>query len=102
LQKIAEKEAEAVIPPRKNRKEQREYDRHLYIVYCKKPGKKVPGLRGAPHGSNKVPCRIHMSLRGAISCPFRTLLRRAKGALLATSDFVKAVAPRSRLTKTPV
>lgn len=30
LQKIAEKEAEAVIPPRKNRKEQREYDRHLY------------------------------------------------------------------------
>jgi len=30
LQKIIEKEAEAVIPPRKNRKEQREYDRHLY------------------------------------------------------------------------
>src|SRR6266498_3979106 len=30
LQKIAEKEAEAVIPPRKNRKDQREYDRHLY------------------------------------------------------------------------
>lgn len=30
LKKIAEKEAEAVIPPRKNRKEQREYDRHLY------------------------------------------------------------------------
>jgi transposase len=30
LQKIVEKEAEAVIPPRKNRKEQREYDRHLY------------------------------------------------------------------------
>jgi len=29
LKKIAEKEAEAVIPPRKNRKEQREYDRHL-------------------------------------------------------------------------
>jgi len=27
---IAEKEAEAVIPPRKNRKEQREYDLHLY------------------------------------------------------------------------
>jgi transposase len=30
LKTIAEKEAEAVIPPRKNRKEQREYDRHLY------------------------------------------------------------------------
>lgn len=30
LKKIAEKEAEAVIPPRKNRKERREYDRHLY------------------------------------------------------------------------
>lgn len=27
---IAEKEAEAVIPPRKNRKEPREYDLHLY------------------------------------------------------------------------
>ncbi len=27
---IAEKEAEAVIPPRKNRKEPREYDRHCY------------------------------------------------------------------------
>lgn len=30
LKKIAENAAEAVIPPRKNRKEQREYDRHLY------------------------------------------------------------------------
>ena len=30
LSLIAEKEAEAVIPPRKNRKEQREYDHHLY------------------------------------------------------------------------
>jgi transposase len=30
LQVIAEKEAEAVIPPRKNRKVLREYDRHLY------------------------------------------------------------------------
>lgn len=30
LQKIAEKDAVAVIPPRRNRKEQREYDRHLY------------------------------------------------------------------------
>ena len=30
LQKIAEKGAVAVIPPRRNRKEQREYDRHLY------------------------------------------------------------------------
>ena len=35
---IAEKEAEAVIPPRKNRKEDREYDKHLYkerhLVEC--------------------------------------------------------------------
>ncbi len=35
---IAEKEAEAVIPPRKNRKESREYDKHLYkerhLVEC--------------------------------------------------------------------
>ena len=35
---IAEKEAEAVIPPRKNRKENREYDKHLYkerhLVEC--------------------------------------------------------------------
>jgi transposase len=30
LSLIAAKKAEAVIPPRKNRKEQREYDRHLY------------------------------------------------------------------------
>lgn len=30
LSRIAENEAEAVIPPRKNRKEQREYDHHLY------------------------------------------------------------------------
>jgi transposase len=30
LQKIAEKEAESVIPPRKNRKVQREYDHHHY------------------------------------------------------------------------
>lgn len=30
LRQIAEKEAEAVIPPRKNRKESREYDLHLY------------------------------------------------------------------------
>jgi transposase len=30
LKKIAEEEAEAVIPLRKNRKEQREYDRNLY------------------------------------------------------------------------
>ena len=30
LQKIAEKEAEAVIPARKNHKEQREYDHHGY------------------------------------------------------------------------
>ena len=30
LQKIADREAQAVIPPRKNRKEQREYDKHLY------------------------------------------------------------------------
>ena len=38
LQTIAEKEAEAVIPPRKNRKEQRDYDKHLYkerhLVEC--------------------------------------------------------------------
>jgi len=38
LQKIAEKEAEAVIPARKNRKEQREYDQHWYkerhLVEC--------------------------------------------------------------------
>jgi transposase len=38
LQVIAEKEAEAVIPPRKNRKEDREYDKHLYkerhLVEC--------------------------------------------------------------------
>jgi len=35
---IAEKEAEAVIPPRKNRKESRNYDKHLYkerhLVEC--------------------------------------------------------------------
>jgi transposase len=30
LQKIAEKEAVAVIPPRRNRKDQRDYDSHLY------------------------------------------------------------------------
>jgi hypothetical protein len=30
LSRIAENEAEAVIPPRKNRKEPREYDHHLY------------------------------------------------------------------------
>jgi transposase len=30
LNQIVEKEAEAVIPPRKNRKEPREYDLHLY------------------------------------------------------------------------
>jgi transposase len=30
LKKVAEKDAKAVIPPRKNRKELREYDRHLY------------------------------------------------------------------------
>ena len=30
LSRIAENEAEAVIPPRKSRKEQREYDHHLY------------------------------------------------------------------------
>ena len=30
LRRIAEQEAEAVIPPRKNRKEQRDYDKHLY------------------------------------------------------------------------
>jgi transposase len=38
LHKIAEKEAEAVIPARKNRKEQREYDQHWYkerhLVEC--------------------------------------------------------------------
>lgn len=38
LRRIAEKEAEAVIPPRKNRKEQRDYDKHLYkerhLVEC--------------------------------------------------------------------
>ena len=38
LQLIAEMEAEAVIPYRKNRKEQREYDKHLYkerhLVAC--------------------------------------------------------------------
>jgi len=35
---IAEKEAEAIIPPRKNRKEERAYDKHLYkerhLVEC--------------------------------------------------------------------
>jgi len=31
LQVIAEKDAEAVIPPRKCRKKSREYDKHLYI-----------------------------------------------------------------------
>lgn len=38
LQLIAAKEAEAVIPPRANRKEQREYDKHWYkerhLVEC--------------------------------------------------------------------
>lgn len=38
LQLIADKEAEAVIPPRANRKEQREYDKHWYkerhLVEC--------------------------------------------------------------------
>ena len=38
LQLIGEKEAEAVIPPRANRKEQREYDKHWYkerhLVEC--------------------------------------------------------------------
>ena len=38
LQVLANKEAEAVIPPRKNRKETRAYDRHLYkerhLVEC--------------------------------------------------------------------
>lgn len=38
LQVIAHKEAEVVIPPRKNRKERRDYDRHLYkerhLVEC--------------------------------------------------------------------
>ena len=38
LQIISEKGAAAVIPPRKNRKEQREYDKHLYkerhLVEC--------------------------------------------------------------------
>ena len=38
LPRIAEQEAEAVIPPRKNRKEQRDYDKHLYkerhLVEC--------------------------------------------------------------------
>jgi transposase len=38
LTKIAEIEAEAVIPPRKNRKEQRDYDHELYkeqhLVEC--------------------------------------------------------------------
>ena len=38
LRRIAEQEAEAVIPPRKNRKEQRDYDKHLYkerhLVEC--------------------------------------------------------------------
>lgn len=38
LSRIAENEAEAVIPPRKNQKEQREYDHHLYkerhLVEC--------------------------------------------------------------------
>lgn len=38
LQKVADREAQAVIPPRKNRKEQREYDKHLYkerhLVEC--------------------------------------------------------------------
>ena len=38
LRRIAEQEAEAVFPPRKNRKEQRDYDKHLYkerhLVEC--------------------------------------------------------------------
>lgn len=38
LRRIAEQESEAVIPPRKNRKEQRDYDKHLYkerhLVEC--------------------------------------------------------------------
>lgn len=38
LQRIGEQEAEAVIPPRKNRKEPRNYDLHLYkerhLVEC--------------------------------------------------------------------
>ena len=38
LRRIAEQEAEAVIPLRKNRKEQRDYDKHLYkerhLVEC--------------------------------------------------------------------
>ena len=38
LQLVAEKEAEAVIPPRANRSEQREYDKHWYkerhLVEC--------------------------------------------------------------------
>lgn len=38
LQVLAAKGAEAVIPPRKNRKDQREYDKHLYkerhLVEC--------------------------------------------------------------------
>ena len=38
LQMIADKGAEAVIPPRKNRKQSREYDKHLYkerhLVEC--------------------------------------------------------------------
>ena len=38
VQMIADKEAEAVIPPRRNRKQSREYDRHLYkerhLVEC--------------------------------------------------------------------
>ena len=38
LHRLAEKEVEAVIPPRKNRTEQREYDQHLYkerhLVEC--------------------------------------------------------------------
>ena len=38
LRRIVEQEAEAVIPPRKNRKEQRDYDKHLYkerhLVEC--------------------------------------------------------------------
>ena len=38
VQMIIDKEAEAIIPPRRNRKQSREYDRHLYkerhLVEC--------------------------------------------------------------------
>jgi transposase len=63
IQNILITKAEVVIPPRKNRKEQREYDRHWYkerhLVECSSTKSSI--IVGSSRGLRSWPCDISAS-----------------------------------------